>query len=159
MVREQGQLGGSDLMKRIPALVIATAFCISPLAFAQSASDASAIERTIRDYFEGHGTADRKRLENAFAVDAASMVGAVKNKNGYTELKAWKDLSKVVDRWSNNPNPGGADRNGEIVSLNVVDGRIATVIFRFTDEYYDAFTLLKLDDGSWKIANKTFINQ
>ena len=126
---------------------------------AQSATDIGEIEKTVKNYFEGNGTADRALLGKAFAEEAASMVGAVKNDAGKTEIKVWKDMSKVLDNWANNKNPGGANRDGEILNVSVVDGRLATVIFRYTDQFYDAFSLVKLDDGSWKIASKTFIRQ
>ena len=121
-------------------------------------SDTAAIETVIFNYFEGNGTADRERLSLAFDEKLASMGGVVKNDKGIDERKAWRDMSAVLDRWAANKEPKGAGRDGEILSIQVVDGRIATALFKYTDQYIDAFTLIKFD-RKWKIASKTFIEQ
>ena len=121
-------------------------------------SDTAAIETVIFNYFEGTGTADRARLALAFDEKMASMSGVVKNDQGEAEKKAWKDMTAVLDNWASNKAPKGAGRDGEILSMQVVDGRIATALFRYTDQYIDAFTLIKFD-GKWKISSKTFIEQ
>ncbi len=146
-------------MKYLLTLFTAITLLTSTSVFAQSATDIAEIEKTVNHYFEGNGTADRELLSLAFAEDAATMVGATKNDAGQTEIKVWKNMSKVLDKWANNENPGGANRDGEILNVSVVDGRLATVIFRYTDQFYDAFSLVELDDGSWKIASKTYIVQ
>ena len=148
-----------NTMRRLLPIFTAFALLLSPSLFAQSATDIAEIEKTVNAYFEGNGTANRALLTQAFAEEAATMVGALKNKEGETEIRVWKDMSQVLDNWANNENPGGANRDGEILNVNVVGGRLATVIFRYTDQFYDAFSLVKMDDGSWKIASKTFIVQ
>lgn len=120
--------------------------------------DAVAIETVIFDYFEGIGTAERDRLGAAFHEDLAVMVGIVKSENGTLERRAWKDMPALLDSWAAVENPPGAGRDGEVISIQTVDGRIATALFRYTNEFYDAFTLLK-HDGKWKIAGKAFIEQ
>ena len=121
-------------------------------------SDTSSIETVIFNYFEGNGTADRERLSLAFDEKLSSMGGIVKNDKGIAERKKWNDMSAVLDGWAANKDPKGAGRDGEILSMNVIDGRIATALFRYTDQYIDAFTLIKYN-GKWKISSKTFIEQ
>ena len=67
-------------------------------------------------------------------------------------------MGVILSRWAANENPPGSGRDGEILSLNVVDDRLAVVLFRYTDEYYDSLVLLNTADG-WQIVQKAFIQQ
>ena len=42
--------------------------------------------------------------------------------------------------------------------MHIVDGRIATVTFRYADRFYDALILARVD-GRWKIVAKAFVGQ
>lgn len=136
------------------------AFVLSTSAFAEQeqSADHAAIKAAVMDYFDGQGEASAERLNRAFARDIASMVGAVKNDDGVVELQAYKNMGDVLDRWTSNENPPGAGRDHEILDLHIVDGRLATVMFRFEDRFYDALTLAKID-GQWKIVAKAFVEQ
>lgn len=117
-----------------------------------------AIEKAVFDYFHGQGTASAERLNRAFDADNASMVGVMKGDDGVVGVRSWKDMSEVLANWAANENPPGTDRDGEIVAMEIVDDRLAVVLFRFTDEYYDALTLANVN-GDWKIIQKAFIQQ
>lgn len=119
--------------------------------------DIAAIEAVVLDYFDGQGEASLERLQRAFHPDA-SMFGVVTNDDGEAALRVWPKMSEVIENWAENENPPGAGRDGEVISIDIVDGRLAVVTFRFADRFYDAFTMVKLD-GEWKIAAKTFIRQ
>ncbi|MEM8770967.1 MAG: nuclear transport factor 2 family protein [Pseudomonadota bacterium] len=121
-------------------------------------NDRAAISRVIQDYFDGIGAADEERLNRAFAADKAAMVGVVKHRDGEKELMAFPDMKKVIANWAGNPEPEGVARDGAIMNMDIVDGRIAMVMFRYKDEYYDVLTLVKLND-EWKIATKTFVQR
>lgn len=132
---------------------------VAPLANAdEPTSDLMAVEKVVFDYFHGQGEASEERLSRAFATDKASMIGVVRNENGEETLRAWKDMEKVVENWSANKNPPGTGRIGKILDVNIVDGRIATVMFKSSDRFYDALTLAKLK-GQWKIIAKAFVLQ
>ena len=120
--------------------------------------DKAAIKAAVYDYFHGQGEASEERLFRAFAAEHASMVGVVQNDDGEEALRSWKDMSDVLSRWAGNDNPPGGDRDGEILDMHITDGRIATVVFRSTDRFYDALTLAKID-GEWKIIAKAFVLQ
>ncbi|MEM9168337.1 MAG: nuclear transport factor 2 family protein [Pseudomonadota bacterium] len=120
-------------------------------------ADREAIKVVIQDYFDGIGAADRARLDRAFAVDNAAMVGMVKTDAG-GEMRAFKDMDAVIANWASNEAPEGVGRDGEILDMMITDGRIAAVMFRYKDEYYDVLTLLKVG-GEWKIATKTFLQR
>lgn len=143
---------------RIISIIAAFLVSLSP-AFAEAGdADKSAIKAAVMDYFHGQGEASEERLFRAFAAEHASMVGVVKNDDGDEMIRSWKDMGQVLSNWAANENPPGGDRDGEILDMHVVDGRIATVLFRSTDRFYDALTLAKVD-GEWKIIAKAFVLQ
>ena len=45
-------------------------------------SDYDAIKETVFHYFEGYRDKDRERLEKAFSLEIANMMGYIKNKEG-----------------------------------------------------------------------------
>jgi len=118
-------------------------------------SDYDAIRNTIFDYFDGLKTADRSRLERAFAVAACHMKGYLRNKNGDYELSV-RPMNEVIDEWSaRQPAP---DMQGRILAINIYGGIAAQALFDFNGVYLDAFQLAKID-GHWRIVNKFFIGQ
>ena len=56
--------------------------------------DYDAISETVFHYFEGYKTKDRERLERAFVVDIANMMGYWKNDEGEQE-----QLIKAETNW------------------------------------------------------------
>ncbi len=127
-------------------------------AVGDEAADAAAIEARVFDYFHGQGEASEERLMRAFAADHVSMVGILKNEDGTQAIRAWKDMKPVLQDWASRDNPPGATRDGEIIHMQMVDARMAVVLFRYTDRFYDALTLAKVN-GEWKIVAKAFIEQ
>jgi len=127
-------------------------------AYADKASDKVAIEAAVNDYFQGQGEASKERLFRGFAADHATMVGVVKDDAGKDVIKSWKDMTSVLNKWASNKKPAGGNLDGEIISLNVVDDRLAVVLFRSTTRFYDALTLAKVN-GDWKIIGKSYILQ
>ncbi len=119
-------------------------------------SDMRKIEAAVYDYFDGQGLADYDRLDRAFN-DNAAMFGVRENESGDEYLRVWPDMNAVLKRWGDNPNPHG-ERESEILSVDVTDGRIATVHFKSADRFYDVLTLVKID-GDWEIAAKVFVSQ
>ena len=144
-------------MKRFlkPGALLLMLIAVPSFAFAE---DRAAIEAAVFDYFHGQGEASAARLHRAFSAENASMVGVRKGDDGVESVHSWKDMSEILANWSANENPPGADRDGEIVAMEVVDNRLAVVLFRYTDRFYDALTLAKVN-GDWKIVQKAFIEQ
>jgi len=144
---------------RIITILAAFLISLSP-AFAEHHEDPDkeVITAAVFDYFHGQGEASEERLFRAFAADDATMVGVMKNDDGVEQIRAWRDMNEVLKSWAANANPPGGDRDGEILHMNIVDGRIATVLFRSTDRFYDALTLAKVN-GEWKIVAKAFVRQ
>lgn len=134
----------------------ACATATAPDATFVSPSDRAEIEARVYDYFDGQGYADADRLDRAFA-DNATMHGVMSEDGGEETLRQWPDFQDTLHAWGSNDNPPG-ERDGEILSISVVDGRIATVQFRSADRFYDALTLVKVN-GEWVIATKVFVRQ
>jgi len=144
------------MLKSILIIMSMTFFSLN--AQAEKATDKVAIEVAVNDYFQGQGEASQTRLFRAFAADHATMVGVVKDDNGKEIIKSWKDMSSVLNKWASNKKPVGGNRDGEIISMNIVDDRLAVVLFRSTTRFYDALTLAKLNN-EWKIIGKSYILQ
>lgn len=139
-------------------LVLLSIFGMSTLSRAEEASDKAAIEAAVFDYFHGQGEASKERLFRAFAAEHATMVGITKGEDGRENIRSWKDMAAVLTAWASNDNPAGGNRDGEIISMDMVDGRLAVVLFRSTDRFYDALTLSKVN-SEWKIVGKAFVLQ
>lgn len=118
--------------------------------------DVAAIEAVVLDYFDGQGEASLERLQRAFD-SKASMYGVVTDDAGQQSVRVWP-MDETMEAWASNDDPVGAGRDGEVLSIDIVDGRLAVVTFRFEDRFYDAFTMVKVN-GEWKIAAKTFVRQ
>lgn len=144
------------MLKSFLIIVGITFFSLN--AQADKATDKVAIEAAVNDYFQGQGEASQARLFRAFAADHATMVGVVKDDNDKEVIKSWKDMNSVLNKWAANENPVGGDRDGEILSLDIVDDRLAVVLFRSTNRFYDALTLTKINN-EWKIIGKSYVLQ
>ena len=144
------------MLKSFLIIVGITFFSLS--AQADKATDKVAIEAAVNDYFQGQGEASEERLFRAFAADHATMVGVVKDDDGKEIIKSWKDMNSVLNKWATNEAPVGGNRDGEILSLDIVDERLAVVLFRSTNRFYDALTLTKINN-EWKIIGKSYVLQ
>ena len=149
-------------MKLRQLVVLAAAAFIALPANAEESKHQAAIEAAIEaavfDYFHGQGEASAKRLNRAFAAEQATMVGVSRDDDGNESVVARKDMTEVIANWSANENPPGGDRDGEILALEMVDERLAVVLFRSTDRFFDALTLANVN-GEWKIIQKAFVRQ
>ena len=120
-------------------------------------SDRDEITETVFGYFEGYKTKDRARLERAFAVDVANMMGYWKNQDSEMELFS-KPMKEVIDTWVS---PDYALKNfadGKILDIQVFSDVGATVLFDCGGIFTDTFQMAKLD-GTWRIVNKFFVDQ
>lgn len=147
-------------MPKIITYILIGALCAFSTASAsdKQSEDRIAIEAAVYDYFHGQGEASEERLLRAFASDHASMVGVTTSDDGEDVIRSWKDMNEILSNWAANETPAGGNRDGEILNMHIVDGRIATVMFRSTNRFYDALTLAKVN-GEWKIVQKAFVLQ
>lgn len=119
-------------------------------------ADEAAIEKTVFNYLEGFFEADIERLKSAFDP-RGQMVALQKDpETGADTLKVWA-LDSMLEEWAKRK-PIPMKPNGKILSLEIKNGQMATVIFDSNSRFYDFLTLVKLE-GEWKIINKAFIRQ
>lgn len=145
-------------MKKLLITAVAAALCATTSAIAGENGDKAAIKNAVFDYFHGQGEGSRERLFRAFEAENATMVGVVRGDDGAESVRSWKDMTEVLNNWSAEQNPDGGNRDGEIISMNMIDDRLAVVLFRSTNRFYDALTLGKVN-GNWKIIAKAFVQQ
>lgn len=108
-------------------------------------------------YLGGQKNSSVETLRNAFHPDSV-MLFPSKDEAGKSYLQKWTDMHSTVVGWAEPGNPDLNFDNFEILSMNVVDERMAVVIFKIEDRVYDAITLINIDD-TWKIASKVYILQ
>ena len=120
----------------------------------ESATNA-AIEAAVFDYFDGQTERSAERLARAFS-DQALMIWVRKNDDGVDAVNS-VPIKEVLPRWAEG-GPAGKPRIGKILHMDVVDDRIATVMFDSDGRFYDALTLAKVGD-EWKIIGKAFVLQ
>jgi hypothetical protein len=119
-------------------------------------NDDQAIRETMFTYFEGYKTQDRALLERAFATDVACMIGYSTIQTGKLELFT-RPIREVIDRWTD---PGYTPLElgeGRVLSVEILGGTGASVVFDFGGVFLDAFQLAKID-GTWRIVNKFFVD-
>jgi hypothetical protein len=133
----------------------ALACALLPTAALAGDDTLGAIEAAVFDYFEGQSERSEERLSRAFAVDTTQMVGITMDEGGM-EITS-RPIAEMVEAWSRGE-PSGEKRTGRIVGMDVVEDRLATVLFDSNGRFYDALTLAKVG-GEWKIVSKVYVIQ
>lgn len=139
------------------ALFVALVALNTPGALAQVEADREAIQATVLDYFQGQKLRDLERLQAAFDTSVAAMIGLSKNDDGEITPRRL-ELAPILPRWAEGEPNAEAANDYEFLSLEVLDGRMATVLFRSGTSWFDALTLLKIE-GTWKIVSKAYVPQ
>ncbi len=119
--------------------------------------EAEAIKLVVLDYFQGQGQASEERLERAFARNHAIMMTSTVGSDGTNSLRR-AEMDDVISTWASNENPSGLRSDYEFLSLQIVDNRLATVTFRSGARFFDALTLMKINN-QWRIVTKVYVPQ
>ena len=120
-------------------------------------NDRDEITETVLHYFEGYKTKDRARLERAFAVDVANLMGYWKNQDGELELFS-QPMKELIESWVSPDYTPHEFSDGNILDIQIFSDVGATVIFDCGGRYTDTFQMAKVD-GTWRIVNKFFVDQ
>ena len=120
-------------------------------------NDDDAIKDAVFDYFEGYKAKDQTRLERAFALDVANMMGYWKNQQGDLELFS-KPMRDLIDTWTGPDYTPFEFGDGQILSIDKFSDVGATVVFDCGGRFLDTFQLAKIEE-SWRIVNKFFVDQ
>ena len=125
---------------------------------APTEAERAGIEAAIQHYLHGIAEPDRERLEKAFNSEHATMVRAVRNDEGIIEVSNFKDMRAVLDEWGARDEPPTGALDSEILSIEVIDGRLALVSLRYWNTVYDALILARVGD-TWEIVAKAYTDQ
>jgi len=112
-------------------------------------ADYVAIRAAVFDYFDGINEVNRERLERAFHPSAEL------KSVGEDGLLVTQPIDEVIERWMTRE---PAEREGEILAVDVTDGEIARVVFDYDGAYLDFLTLARVA-GAWKIIDKVFVTR
>ena len=91
-------------------------------------SDYDEIKETIFHYFEGYKTKDRARLERAFALDVAHIMGYAKNEDGRLELWS-RPMRDTIDKWVSDDDSLPKLTYGKVLDIEIFSDVGATVLF------------------------------
>ncbi len=140
-------------MKLFKMLIMSLLVLSSLPASAASNSDIKAINKVVKQYFEGVRKGDEALLKRAFYNQNMNMkalltIDGKEQLLSLADAEAFADLAKRPD----------ASYTGKVLSINVYQPNAAFVLFDFNDMFIDGFQLLK-QAGKWKILNKTFVEK
>ena len=119
-------------------------------------NDYDAIRETVFHYCEGYRDKDRERLEKAFALDVANMMGYIKGEDGKLKLFISK-MKDAIDEWVAPDYTPFEFSEGKMLTVDIFSEVGATVLFDFGGKYIESYQLAKID-GAWKIVNKFIVN-
>jgi len=123
---------------------------------AADSGDDAAIRKVVDLYYHGVAEADRPSLELAWDVVAGDMkhVRHASNVDAVTVTP----ISTAIEWWTR---VKAKKSSLKVLSVDAVDGKMATVKLQFVYDkwdYTEFLTLFKLS-GSWKIVNKTYVKK
>ncbi len=119
-------------------------------------NDYDSIKETVFNYCEGYRKKDRERLEKAFALEIANMMGYKKNEEGKLELFVMT-MRDAIDEWVAPDYTPFEFADGKMLAVDIFSVVGATVLFDFGGRYLESYQLAKID-GEWRIVNKFIVD-
>ena len=119
-------------------------------------SDYEAIQETVFHYCEGYRHKDRERLEKAFALDIANMMGYIKGEDGRSKTFV-VPMKEAIDEWVAPDYTPFEFGEGKMLAVDIFSEVGATVFFDFGGKYLESYQLAKIS-GTWRIVNKFIVN-
>ena len=126
-------------------------------AMGDSDADDKAVREVVDSYFKGVTQTDRSLLEKAWDTPNAHMKYVRKDEDGKEAVHVIP-IAKAFDNWLSREAPSST---GRVLSLDIVDGKMAMVKYQFIygkTDYTDCLSLYKIN-GDWKIVNKVFVGK
>lgn len=131
-------------------LIGLTSFSGFVSASAEKDSEHAAIAKVTYTYFDGLYLGNNKLMNKAFDMENGQVKSLENGKIQAISLKAFSNYftEKSDETWQ-----------GKILSMDVVDNRMAFVKFDFDtpDSHYIDYLILLKTDGEWKITNKAYV--
>ncbi len=118
--------------------------------------DYDAVKETVFHYYQGYRDKDRERLEKAFSLEIANMMGYIRKEEGKLELFSMT-MKEAIDEWVAPDYTPFECSDGITLKLDFFGDVGATVLFDFGDRYLESLQLAKID-GAWRIVNKFIVN-
>jgi hypothetical protein len=107
-------------------------------------------------YCEGYCHKDRERLEKAFALEIANMMGYINGQDG--KLKIFiMPMKDAIDEWVAPDYTPFEFGEGKMLAVDIFNEVGATVLYDFGGKYLESYQLAKID-GTWRIVNKFIVN-
>jgi hypothetical protein len=119
-------------------------------------NDYDAIKETVFHYYEGYRDKNRERLEKAFSLEVASMMGYIKNNEGEFELFSMK-MKDAIEQWAAPDYTPFECSDGNMLAVDIFSNVGATVLFDFGGKYLESYQLVKIN-GAWLIVSKFIVN-
>jgi dsDNA-binding SOS-regulon protein len=108
-------------------------------------------------YLLGQKLQSAETIQKAFNPDSV-MLYSYKDKSENYRLERSLDMHATAKEWAEQSSPDLDLSKFEILSLDIVDDRIAVATLKVEERVFDALTLVKEGD-EWKIASKVYILQ
>ena len=121
-----------------------------------TSADYASVHAVIDSYFEGARTATSAPFEKAWELENGRIV-LVRQKDGVDGVVS-VPIRDAIKRWTSKP---AEESWGKVLSIDIVDGRMAAAIVEMLYRghvYIDLLSLYKIN-GDWKIVNKTFVRR
>ena len=126
--------------------------------FCASNQSVKQIESVIFDkYIGGQVLGSVDLIRSAFSPDAVMLTPKPSDKNNGA-LRKWLDMHSEVEQWAVVPNKSIKVDEVKILSLDIIDERLATVQIKMESRVYEVVTLVKINE-EWKIASKVYVLQ
>lgn len=116
------------------------------------------IESVIFDkYLLGQKMKSADVIREAFHPESA-MLYSYQDAKGNFRLERWLNMHETVAGWAEQSSADLDLTQFEILSMDIVDDRMAIVILKVQERVFDAITLVREGDD-WIIASKVYITQ
>lgn len=116
------------------------------------------IESAIFDkYLLGQKMKSADIISDAFHPESV-MIYSGRDSEGNGRFQRWLNMHETAVEWAEQSSTDLDLTQFEILSMNIVDNRMAMVVLKVQDRVFDGITLVK-DGDEWKIASKVYIAQ
>lgn len=120
-------------------------------------NDYEAIQTTLFNYFDGYTSKDRAKLESAFELNVARMIGYWSTEGGEYELFS-VPIAELIEKWVDPDFQPFEFGDRKVLSLHIFSDVGATAVFDCGGRFIDTFQMVKRN-GAWRIVNKFFVDQ
>jgi len=116
------------------------------------------IESVIFDkYLLGQKMKSVDTIRDAFHPESV-MIYSGQDGEGNNRFQRWLNMHETVAEWAEQSSTDLDLTQFEILSMDIVDDRMAMVVLKVQERVFDGITLVK-EGNEWRIASKVYITQ